>query len=248
MNRVKGKVAIVTGAAGGLGAAFVRVLVKEGAQVVATDILDVARVEGASSLGAGVRFLNHDVTKAEHWERVIVAAEATFGPVNVLVNNAGIVTYGTIESQNEEDFRHVLDVNLVSTFLGMKAVLSSMRRAGGGAIINISSAAGLVGNSDIGAYTASKFGIRGLTKVAALEFSRDNIQVNSIHPGLILTPMTERGLNESQETVQFVKESSPAGRFGLPEEVANLMLLLASDEAKFSTGCEFIIDGGLTCR
>ena len=156
--------------------------------------------------------------------------------------------YATIESQDEVDFRRVLDVNLVSTFLGMKAVLASMRRAGGGAIINISSAAGLVGNSDIGAYTASKFGIRGLTKVAALEFSRDNIRVNSIHPGLILTPMTERGLDESQETVQLVKESSPAGRFGLPEEVANLMLLLASDEAQFSTGSEFIIDGGLTCR
>ena len=248
MNRVKGKVAIVTGAAGGLGAAFVRMLVKEGAQVVATDIVDAARAEGASSLGAGVLFLSHDVTKAEHWERVIAAAEQMFGPVTVLVNNAGIVTYATIESQDEVDFRRVLDVNLVSTFLGMKAVLASMRRAGGGAIINISSAAGLVGNSDIGAYTASKFGIRGLTKVAALEFSRDNIRVNSIHPGLILTPMTERGLDESQETVQLVKESSPAGRFGLPEEVANLMLLLASDEAQFSTGSEFIIDGGLTCR
>ena len=248
MGRVDGKVVIVTGAARGLGAAFVRKLVAQGAKAVATDILDNEGEALAAELGGNVCFLHHDVTRENDWIRVVATAEAAFGPVNVLVNNAGIVAYASIETMEEVDFRHVLDVNLVSTFLGMKAVLPSMRRAKRGAIINISSAAGLIGNKDIGAYTASKFGVRGLTKVAALEFSQDNITVNSIHPGLILTPMTEQGLAGDSEIVRLIKSASPAGRVGLPEEVANIVLLLASDESRFCTGSEFVIDGGVTCR
>lgn len=247
MGRVTGKVVIVTGAARGMGAAFVRRLIAEGAQVMATDILEQEGRALADELGDRARFLRHDVTQAEDWTRVVAATEAEFGKVDVLVNNAGIVSYSPIETLEESELRHVLDVNLVSVFLGMKAVLASMRSAGGGAIINISSAAGLVGNGNLMAYTASKFGIRGITKVAALEFSPFGITVNSIHPGVIMTAMAQE-LGGDTEAMRALQASSPAGRFGTPDEVASIVLLLASDEARFSTGAEFVIDGGLTCR
>jgi 3alpha(or 20beta)-hydroxysteroid dehydrogenase len=247
MGRVSGKVALVTGAAQGMGAAFVRKLADEGASVLATDIRDEQGTALADELGDRVRFAHHDVTRADDWARSVATAEEEFGPVSVLVNNAGIVTYAPIEALEESELRHTIDVNLISVALGMKAVLASMRRAQGGAIINVSSAAGLVGNDNIAAYTASKFGVRGITKVAALEFAPYGIRVNSIHPGLILTPMTE-GAAGDNDTVAAVTAAVPAARFGLPDEVASIVLLLASDEAGFSTGSEFVIDGGLTCR
>jgi 3alpha(or 20beta)-hydroxysteroid dehydrogenase len=141
----------------------------------------------------------------------------------------------------------VLDINVIGVFLGMKSVVASMRRANGGAIINISSIAGIVGTRNLMAYTASKFAVRGMTKVAALEFSEYGISVNSIHPGLILTAMTQ-GLTADKETMQAALASTPAGRLGRPEEVANVVVLLASNESRFATGAEFVIDGGFTCQ
>jgi 3alpha(or 20beta)-hydroxysteroid dehydrogenase len=244
MGRVSGKVAIVTGAARGMGAAFAQRLVEEGAKVMLTDVLDEAGRATAQRLGDNARFLRHDVSSADEWTRVVQATEEAFGPVSVLVNNAGIVTLGPLETTDEATFRRMMDVNLVGTFLGMRSVIASMRKAGGGSMVNISSLAGMVGSPMCIAYAATKFGVRGMTKTAALELAGDKIRVNSVHPGAIQTPMTsdENGLLEE---IKAIAASIPLGRVGQPQEVANLVLFLASDESSFSTGAEFIADGGV---
>lgn len=247
MGRVSGKVAIVTGAARGMGAADARRLIEEGAKVMLTDVLDKDGEETARGLGANARFLQHDVTSEAEWKRIVSETEAAFGPVSVLVNNAGIVIYGQIETTEEADYRRVIDVNQVSVFLGMKSVLPSMKRAGGGSIINISSVAGLVGCPSALGYTASKFAVRGMTKSAAIEFAPYNIRVNSVHPGVIRTPMTAP-TPESAVLVESIAAQAPAGRMGEVDEVANVVLMLASDESRFSTGAEFVVDGGMSCR
>jgi 3alpha(or 20beta)-hydroxysteroid dehydrogenase len=243
--RLAGKVALVSGGARGMGAAHVRRFAAEGAKVLFGDTLHDEGADLAAQIGDAVRFVPMDVSVATEWARAIEAAEADFGPVNVLVNNAGIVLRGSIESFSEADYRKVIDVNQTSVFLGMKAVLPSMRRAGGGSIINISSVAGIVGRPETVAYTASKFAIRGMTKVAAAEFGEFNIRVNSVHPGAILTPMFA-GMDDR------VKNSLTADlalkRLAQPEEVTNLVLFLASDESAYCTASEFIIDGGLIGR
>lgn len=247
MGRVSGKVAIVTGAAQGMGAAHARRLVEEGARVVLTDVLDVIGEAAASSLGENARYLHQDVTKEDEWQRVIRATEEAFGPVSVLVNNAGIVAYGAIERMEESDYRRVIDVNQVSVFLGMKSVIPSMKRAGGGSIINISSVAGLFGASHVLSYTASKFAVRGMSKSAAIELAPYNIRVNSVHPGMISTPMTAPTPESEASIARFIA-ATPAARWGEPHEVANVVLLLASDESRFSTGAEFVVDGGISCQ
>lgn len=247
MGRVSGKVAIVTGAAQGMGAAHARRLVDEGAQVVLTDVLDSIGEATASSLGENARYLHHDVTKEDEWQRVVRATEETFGPVSVLVNNAGIVAYGAIEQMEERDYRRVIDVNQVAVFLGMKSVIASMKRAAGGSIINISSVAGLFGASHVLAYTASKFAVRGMSKSAAIELAPYNIRVNSVHPGMITTPMTAPTPESEASITRFIA-ATPAARWGEPDEVANVVLLLASDESRFSTGAEFVVDGGISCQ
>lgn len=245
-GRVEGKVVIVTGAARGMGAAFARCLVAEGAQVMLTDVLDAAGRETARALGGNARYLHHDVTREAEWQAVVEATEAAFGPVSVLVNNAGIVAIAPTEHMSEAEYRRVVDVNQVSVFLGMKSVLRSMKRAGGGSIINVSSVCGIVGTPQTLAYTASKFAVRGMTKSAAIEFAPFNIRVNSIHPGGIRTPMTTPACG-AEDLSLAVAERQPAGRMGQPEEVASVVLLLASDETRFSTGAEFVVDGGMTC-
>ncbi|CAB3735806.1 glucose 1-dehydrogenase [Paraburkholderia rhynchosiae] len=247
MGRVSGKVAIVTGAARGMGAAHARRLIEEGAKVMLTDVLDAEGEETAASLGESARYLHHDVTKEDQWQRVVGETEEAFGPVSVLVNNAGIVAHSPIEVMEERDYRRVIDVNQVSVFLGMKSVIASMKRAGGGSIINISSVAGLFGAAEVLAYTASKFAVRGMSKSAAIELAPYNIRVNSVHPGLISTPMTVSTPESEASTAQFIA-ATPAGRPGEPDEVANVVLLLASDESRFSTGAEFIVDGGISCQ
>lgn len=248
MGRVKGKVAIVTGAARGMGAAFARRLAEEGARVMLTDVLDKEGRATAEALGTAVRFVRHDVTRENEWQDVVAAAEAAFGPVSVLVNNAGIVLYCPTETLPESEYRRIIDVNQVSVFLGMKSVLPSMRRAGGGAIINISSVAGLVGGPGNSlAYTASKFAVRGMTKSAAIEFAPYRIRVNSIHPGAIRTPMVVPVPGSEGLLTEFLA-STPAGRLGEPDEVASVVVMLASDEAQFATGAEFVVDGGVTCQ
>lgn len=248
MGRVSGKVALVTGAARGIGAASAKRLIEEGAQVMLTDITDDLGEKAAHELGSRARYLHHDVTNESEWKQVVLDTEATLGPISVLVNNAGVLPLiGPIETLELSDYRRVIEINQVSTFLGMKSVLPSMKRAGGGSIINISSLAGLVGNPFTYAYTASKFAVRGMTKCAAIEFAPFEIRVNSIHPGLIRTQMTV-GTANSEETVAIAAAATPARRMGEAEEVANIVLLLASDEARYSTGAEFVIDGGHSCQ
>lgn len=245
MARVSGKVVIVTGAARGMGAAFARCLVAEGAMVMLTDVLDQEGKATATSLGANARFLHHDVSKAAEWKHVISATETEFGPISVLINNAGIAPYIPIEQLEEAEYRRVIDVNQVSVFLGMKTVLPSMKQAGGGSIINISSVCGLIGTANMLAYTASKFAVRGMTKSAAIELAPYNIRVNSIHPALIRTPLM---VVTDEAEIRALISGTPAARIADPDEVASVVLMLASDETCFATGAEFVIDGGMTCR
>ena len=247
MGRVNGKVAIVTGAARGMGAAHARRLVEEGAKVMLTDVLDEEGKSVAQALGTNARFLHHDVTSESEWQDVVLKTEKVFGPVSVLVNNAGTIGYGPIESMKESDYRRVIDVNQISVFLGMKSIIPSMKKAGTGSIINISSTAGLAGAAHALAYTASKFAVRGMTKTGAIELAQYNIRVNSVHPGMIETPMT-KPTPESQAAIDLMIAATPALRMGKPDEVASIVLLLASDESRFSTGGEFVVDGGLTCQ
>jgi 3alpha(or 20beta)-hydroxysteroid dehydrogenase len=245
MNRLAGKVAIVTGGARGMGASHVRRFVQEGAKVLCTDVLEAEGCSLAAEIGKNIAFCRHDVTSSDDWARVVREAEAAFGPIGVLVNNAGIVLRGSLESFTEADYRKVIDVNQVSVFLGMRAVVASMRKAGGGSIVNISSVAGLVGRPHTIAYTASKFAIRGMTKVAAAELGQYNIRVNSVHPGPVQTPM----FGEVSEALQNSLTADLAiKRVAAPEEVTHLVLYLASDESAFCTASEFVIDGGMTAR
>jgi 3alpha(or 20beta)-hydroxysteroid dehydrogenase len=219
-----------------MGAAHARALVAEGAKVVIGDVLVAEGEALEKELGAAVKFVKLDVTQEADWQAAVAAAEALGGPLNLLVNNAGIVGFGAITDMSKEDFERVIDINLTGVFLGMKHAAPSMKRAGGGAIINISSTAGMMGYANISAYVASKWAVRGMTKAAAMEFGRDGIRVVSIHPGPIRTPMTQ-GMGDELTATQ------PIARYGEPEEVTKLVLFLAAD-ATFSTGSEFVIDGG----
>lgn len=245
MDRVKGKVAIITGAAGGLGRSFAQRLASEGAAVMMTDTREEGGEAAAISLGSGVRFMRHDVTREDDWMRVIRATEEAFGPVSILVNNAGVNNHCLLENLEEAEYRRVIDINQVGVFLGMKSVVPSMKRAGGGSIVNISSVCGIFGVAKTIAYTAAKFAVRGMTKSAAMELAALNIRVNSVHPGLIDTPMNTP-TPENRMNLEASAAATPLGRMGQPDEVASLVLLLASDESRFSTGAEFVADGGLT--
>ena len=233
-----GMVAIVTGAARGMGSQHVRGLVGAGAKVVATDVLDDLGEALAAELGDAVAYRHLDVTDASAWDDVVASTEASWGPIGVLVNNAGIVTFGSIENLTPDVWQRTIDINLTGVWLGMHTVAPSIKRAGGGAIVNISSTAGLQGYANLGAYVASKWGVRGLTKTAAIELGAFGIRVNSIHPGPIRTAMLE-GLSED------IAAAQPIARVGEPEEVT-AMLLFILREATYSTGHEFIIDGGST--
>jgi len=243
MGRMDGKVALVTGGARGMGASHVQAMVREGARVVFGDVLDAEGAALAESLGDAAVFVHQDVTSAADWDTLVRTAEDSFGPVSVLVNNAGIGPAGSFEDSSEEMFRRTLDINLVGPWLGIKAVIPSMRRAGGGSIVNISSAAGLIGNANYSAYTSSKFGVRGLTKAAAAELGPDHIRVNSVHPGMIATSMLA---DTPPEVLERAAAAIPLGRIADPAEVTALVLYLASDESSYSTGSEFIVDGGVT--
>lgn len=233
---LNGTVAIVTGAARGMGAEHVRGLVAAGATVVATDVLDAEGAALVAELGDAVVYRHLDVTDDEAWRRVVAEVESTFGPVGVLVNNAGIVTFGPIDVMSPAEWQRTIDINLTGVWLGMHHVVPSMKRAGGGSIVNISSTAGLQGYANLGAYVASKWGVRGLTKTAALELGGAGIRVNSIHPGPIRTPMIA-GLPDDMAMAQ------PIARVGEPSEVTALLMFILQ-EATYSTGHEFVVDGG----
>jgi 3alpha(or 20beta)-hydroxysteroid dehydrogenase len=248
MGRLDGKVAIITGASQGMGEAHARRFVAEGAKITMTDLNEERGQEIASELGDNARFMKADVTSLADWQRVVDETEAAFGPVNVLVNNAGIIgpIVETVEF-DEADYLTVCAVNQHSQFYGMKCVIPSMRKAGGGSIINVSSIAGLV--SIVGApnvaYVGSKFASRGMTKHAAVQYGPDNIRVNSVHPGYILTPMMAAATDEEGGGIT---SQIPLGRMADPDEVSQLMVWLASDDSSYISGTEQVVDAGLTAQ
>jgi 3alpha(or 20beta)-hydroxysteroid dehydrogenase len=242
MGRLDGKVAIISGAARGQGAAEARLFVSEGAKVVLGDILDDEGVAVAKDIGDDAAFVHLDVAEESQWQAVVAEAEDRFGPVNVLVNNAGILLFEAIDRIELADWERVLRVNVTGAFLGIKAVTPSMERTGGGAIVNVSSTAGLQGLPFMAAYVASKWALRGLTKTAAIDLGQRGIRVNSVHPGGIDTPMIA-----GSDPNAWSYRRLPVPRMGEPEEVARAVLFLASDESSYTTGAELAIDGGATC-
>jgi 3alpha(or 20beta)-hydroxysteroid dehydrogenase len=237
MGRVDGKVAVISGGARGMGASHARLLVAEGAKVVVGDILDDEGKALAAELGDAARYVHLDVTQPAEWAAAVELAVGEFGTYNVLVNNAGIVNGSTLQHFDLKRWQRILDVNLTGTFLGMQHAVEPMMAAGGGSIINVSSIEGLRGTPWAHGYVATKWGVRGLAKSAALELAPHNIRVNSIHPGLVRTPMTE-GIPEDLVTI-------PLGRPAESVEVSTFVLFLASDESSYATGAEFVMDGGL---
>ncbi|HLA73953.1 MAG TPA: glucose 1-dehydrogenase [Steroidobacteraceae bacterium] len=243
MKRFDNRTVIITGAARGMGASHARGFIAEGANVVIADVLEQDGRALADDLGSKALFSRLDVTNDKGWAATVEAAEDAFGPVSVLVNNAGIVRFGAITDTEPAAWRQLIDINLTGMFLGIRAIVPSMRKAGGGAIVNISSAGGMMAYPNTAAYTASKWGVRGLTRTAALELGRDHIRVNSIHPGPIRTPMTSGG--EAAAATAAEAKRLAIARIAEPEEVTRMVLFVASDEAGFSTGSEFVIDGGV---
>ncbi|MDD2741629.1 MAG: glucose 1-dehydrogenase [Rhodocyclaceae bacterium] len=248
MARLTGKVAIITGASRGMGTSHAEKFVAEGAKVVLTDTNEVAGKALADKLGPNGIFIRHDVSSLDDWYAVVDAVEKAFGPVNVLVNNAGILGPVTKTAKlSEADYMKVCSVNQHAVFFGMKATIPSMLKAGIGSIVNISSIAGIVANYGFPsiAYVASKFAVRGMTKAAAIEYGPKNIRVNSVHPGFILTPMMVEATDDNGGNATSM---IPLGRIADPGEVSNLVLFLASDEASYITGAEHVIDAGMTAQ
>ena len=244
MNRLKDKVAIITGGAAGMGESHVRLFVEEGAKVVFTDINAEAGQKIAEELGENTHFVQHDVVNEEGWEKVVTETEEKFGPVDVLVNNVGVSTVLSVENSSLEDYMKIVNINQVSVFLGTKYVIPSMKKAGKGSIVNISSINGLSGGA-VG-YTDTKFAVRGFTKAAALQLAPLGIRVNSVHPGVIETPMIKQG--DAAEQIKAFSKFIPLQRVAQPEEITELVLYLASDDSSYSTGSEFVADGGLTAQ
>ncbi|HEV8298206.1 MAG TPA: SDR family oxidoreductase [Acidimicrobiales bacterium] len=244
MALLVGKVALVTGAARGLGEAIVRRMVAEGATVVAAD----RRAEDgrAAADAAGVRFAELDVTDADAWQRVVTAVVDDHGRIDVLVNNAGVIRVKPIRECSPEEFRMVVETNLVGTFLGIRAVADHMAAQGGGSIVNLASPGGFEGTYGMPAYTSSKWGIRGLTRTAAVELGGDGIRVNTVVPGPMPTAMTRRPGWTDADYQRHYGSTVPLGRMAAVDEVANLVVWLASDQASYSTGGDFTADGGVT--
>jgi 3alpha(or 20beta)-hydroxysteroid dehydrogenase len=245
MARLEGKVALISGAARGMGEAEARLFVAEGAQVMIGDVRDEEAAALAKELGGSAYQIHLDVTDEASWKSAVATARKRFGQLDILVNNAGILHFSSLEETELADYERVIRVNQIGTFLGMKSVAPALRAAGGGSIVNISSAAGLQGLAGVIAYSSSKWAVRGMTKTAALELGPAGIRVNSVHPGGVDTPMVAAAA-VTTETRTAAYGSQPIARIGRPEEVAELVCWLASDASSYSTGSEFLVDGGST--
>lgn len=242
-DRLADVVAVVTGGSRGLGAGFARRIVELGGKVVIADLLDDEGAALAEELGPAARYAHLDVTDTAQWAEVVAYTVAEFGSLTGLVNNAGIATGKFIEYEPVDHFRTVLEINLVGVFNGIQAVIAPMRAAGGGSIVNISSAAGLMGLALTAGYGAAKWGVRGLTKIAAVELGAEKIRVNSVHPGMTYTPMTaEVGIERGEGNYP----NTPMARVGVAEEIAGAVIYLLSREASYVTGAEIAVDGGWT--
>jgi 3alpha(or 20beta)-hydroxysteroid dehydrogenase len=238
MSRFDGQTVLVSGGARGMGASHARGFAAEGASVIIGDVLEEDGQAVAAEIGAQARFVRLDVTDDASWSAAVQAAETTFGPITVLVNNAGVLSFATIEDADIAEWRRVVDINLTGQFLGMRAVTPSMRRAGGGSIVNIATAGSMTGAPLASAYLSSKWGVRGLTKCAALELGRDRIRVNAVLPGYTATPMMSDYMDA------YPEEQYAIPRAAAPSDITPLVLYVASAEAGFSTGGEFLADGG----
>ena len=259
-NRVKGKIALVTGGASGIGRGCAQLLGQEGATVVVTDIQDDMGRDCAASIkraGGDAVYLRHDVSNEDAWIGVIGEIKTRFGRLDVLINNAGITLGGPITEMTLADWRRQESINLDGVFLGVKHGLPLMRASGGGSIVNISSLAGLKGSANLAAYCATKGGVRLFSKAVAMECAqmRDNVRVNSVHPGIIETPIWlgiipgagQPGAN-APDLDQLSQTAVPIGKKGIPDDIAQGVLYLASDESRYVTGSELVIDGGLSTR
>ena len=248
--RLENKVALISGGARGMGATEARLFASEGAKVVIGDVLEVEGRQTEAQIneaGGDCLFVSLDVTSETNWQDVVAATVERFGKLDILVNNAGIARPGTVEETTTELWDAIMDINAKGVFLGTKAAIPEMRKVGGGSIINISSVAGIVA-SRLAAYGASKGAVRLLTKSTAIQYASDGIRANSVHPGVIESPMTLPLLLDTEDNRQSSIARHPIGRLGQPEDVAYGVLFLASDESSFMTGSELVIDGGLTAR
>ena len=247
--RLAGKVALISGGARGMGAAEARMFAREGAKVIIGDVLEAEgrQVEAEiTEAGGEARFVNLDVTSEDSWDAAVQAAVTRFGKLDVLVNNAGIVARGHLLDSSLDEWNRVMNVNSTGVYLGTKTAIPEMLKAGGGSIVNISSMSGMVGQDYVQpAYNASKGAVRIFTKSVAVQYARQGIRINSVHPGPIDTPMAGARLTDA-ELQRQADERSPMGRTAHPDEVAYGVLFLASDEASFMTGSELVIDGGAT--
>jgi NAD(P)-dependent dehydrogenase (short-subunit alcohol dehydrogenase family) len=246
--RLAGKVVLISGGARGMGSAEARLFAREGARVVVGDVLDAEGAAVAGAIGEAATFVRLDVVREDDWARAVALAVERYGALNVLINNAGIGGSSRVEDTTIEAWDRVMDVNAKGVFLGTRAAIPALRRAGGGSIVNIASQLGLVGMDDSSPqYTASKGAVRLLTKTTALQYAREGIRCNSVHPGPILTPMTEQR-RADPVVYQRMLSRIPMGRYGTADEVALAVLYLASDESAFVTGSELVIDGGWTAQ
>ncbi len=245
--RVAGKVALISGGARGIGAATARLLAREGAAVIVGDVLEKegqgTEAEIAKAGGRAL-FVRLDVTSEEDWRNAVQATVAGYGKLDVLVNDAGISIRAGVEETSGEDWDRMMAVNAKGVFLGTKAAIPEMRKAGGGSIINVSSIMGLVGSPTSAAYTAAKGAVRLLAKATAIQYAADGIRANSVHPGFVDSPMTEQH-HAIPQVRQLRLSQTPLGRLGVPEDIAAGILYLASDESSFVTGSELVIDGGM---
>ncbi|WP_130857953.1 SDR family oxidoreductase [Olivibacter jilunii] len=242
MKRLEKKIALITGGARGMGSQHVRRFVEEGCKVYFTDVLSEDGEELAAEIGVNAIFISQDVSKETEWTKVINIIEKNEEKLDILINNAGIAIANTIEKTSLDEYMKIVNINQTSVFLGMKHSLMLLKKSANASIVNISSIAGMAGSTGNAAYSSSKYGIRGLTQCAAIEFAPFGIRVNSVHPGVVSTPMIAQ--DDNKEIVDRLAKTIPLGKIGQPNDLTNVVLLLASDEGAFCTASEFVVDGG----